>query len=193
VIEYIVIIAASTLFGLQHSGLSALRVKEGIIDRWGKEGYARLFNTTSALTVLIAFLSMNYWDWVYFITQPTLIQPLLFILGMLAAIGGVILAMLASRVISVSTVADMRTDRKAELVTDGIYSRVRHPLYLATFLVFGALALLYPFPRVIVFSLCMIGYTMIGAYFEERKLVKHYGEEYLEYKKTAGFIIPKLR
>jgi len=192
-IEYLIVVLASTLFGLQHSGLSALRVKERIIDRWGKEGYARIFNATSILTLVVAFLSMNFWDWIYFITQPTLIQPLLFILGILSGLGGVILSTMASRVISVSTVADMRTDRKAELVTDGIYSRVRHPLYLATFLVFSAMALIYPFPVVIVFSMCMILYTMIGAYFEERKLVKHYGEEYLEYRKTAGFIFPKLR
>ena len=192
-IEYLIVILATTLFGLQHSGLSALRIKGKLIDRWGKEGYARIFNTTSILTLLIAFLSMNFWDWIYFITQPALIQPLLFVLGILSGVGGVVLSMMASRVISVSTVADMRTDRKAELITDGIYSRVRHPLYLATVLVFSALALIYPFPVVIVFSLSMILYTMIGAYFEERKLVLHYGDEYLEYKKTAGFIIPKLR
>jgi len=192
-IEYIIIVSASSLFGLQHSGLSALSVKEKIIDRWGKEGYARLFNTTSFLTLLLAFLSMNFWDWLYFVTQPMLIQPALFVFGIIAALGGMLLAMMASRVISVSTVADMRTDRKAELVTDGIYSRVRHPLYLATFLIFSALILLYPFLPVIVFSLCMISYTMIGAYLEERKLVKHYGDDYLEYRKTTGFIFPKLR
>jgi protein-S-isoprenylcysteine O-methyltransferase Ste14 len=191
-IEYVIVILASSLFGLQHSGLSALRVKGRIIDRWGKEGYARIFNTTSILTLLTAFLSMNFWDWIYFILQPALIQPLLFILGILSGLGGVVMAMMASRVISVSTVADMRTDRKAELVTEGIYSRVRHPLYLATLLVFFAIALIYPFPVVIVFSLCMISYTMIGAYFEERKLVKHYGSEYIKYKKTVGFMLPKL-
>ncbi len=192
-IEYIIIILASTLFGLQHSGLSALRVKGRIIDRWGKEGYSRIFTATSILTLLIAFLSMNFWDWIYFITQPALIQPILFVSGILLGLGGAILAMMASRVISVSTVADMRTDRKAELVTDGIYSRVRHPLYLATILALSALAFIYPFPVIVVFVLCMIGYTMIGAYFEEQKLVKHYGDEYNEYKKTAGFIVPKLR
>ena len=192
-IEYLIVILASSLFGLQHSGLSALSVKSRIINRWGKDGYARIFNTTSILTLLIAFLSMNFWDWIYFVLQPALIQPLLFILGILLGLGGVVLSMMASRVISVSTVADMRTDRKAKLVTEGIYSQVRHPLYLATLLVFSAFVLIYPFPVVIVFSLSMIIYTMIGAYLEERKLVKHYGNEYLEYKKTAGFIFPKLR
>jgi protein-S-isoprenylcysteine O-methyltransferase Ste14 len=191
-IEYIIIILASSLFGLQHSGLSALRVKGRIIDRWGKEGYARIFNITSIVTLLIAFLSMNFWDWIYFITQPALIQPVFLLLGVISGLAGVILAMKASSVIDVSTVADMRTDRKAELITDGIYSRIRHPLYLATILVFSALALVYPFPVVIVFSLSLIGYTMIGAYFEERKLLKHYGDEYIEYMKTAGFILPRI-
>ena len=192
-IEYLYIVLASTLFGLQHSGMSALRVKERMIDKWGKEGYARAFSISSIVTLLLAFISMNFWDWVYFVREPILIQPVLFALGILSGLIGVVLAMMASKVISVTTVADMRSDRKAELVTDGIYSRVRHPLYLATFLVFSALALIYPFPPVITFSLCMILYTMIGAYFEERKLVLHYGDDYLEYKRTAGFILPRIR
>ena len=86
----------------------------------------------------------------------------------------------------------MRKDRKPELISAGIYSRVRHPLYLATILTFGAMALIYPFPVVIVFALSMIAYTIIGAYFEERKLVMQYGDEYNEYKKQAGFILPWL-
>jgi len=192
-IEYAVIILASSLFGIQHSGVSSLRVKGRIIDRWGKKGYANIFNATSVLTLLIAFLSMNFWGWLYFLTDPALVQPFLFIVGIILVFSGTFIAMSASKVISVSTVADMRTDRKAELVTDGIYARVRHPLYLATILVFGAMAFLYPFPTVIVFALSMIAYTMIGAYFEERKLVIHYGQEYLDYRKQAGFILPRLR
>ena len=192
-IEYLYIVLASTLFGLQHSGMSTLRVKRKLIERWGKDGYARAFSISSVTTLFIAFVSMNFWDWIYFITEPSLVHPMLLILGLTSGLTGVALALVASRVISVSTVADMRTDREAELVTNGIYARVRHPLYLATVLVFSAMALIYPFPSVIVFSLCMVLYTMIGAYFEEQKLVHHYGERYLEYKKTAGFILPKLR
>jgi len=187
VIEYVIVVLTSSLFGIQHSGLSSLRVKERIIDRWGKEG---IFNFTSVLTLLLAFLSMNFWNWLYFIVDPSQIQPILFGLGILFAMIGIIVTIKASQVISVSTVADMRTDRKPELITEGLYSRIRHPLYLATILVFGAMALIYPFPVVIVFALSMIAYTLIGAYFEERKLVLHYGNEYIEYKKQAGFILP---
>lgn len=192
-LEYVVVILASSLFGLQHSGLSSLVIKERIIDRWGKNGYGNIFTATSVLTLLLAFLSMNFWNWLYFITEPGLVQPILLIIGILLGVSGVVIAMKASAVISVSTVADMRTDRKAELITNGIYSRVRHPLYLATVLAFGAMAFLYPFLVVIVFALSMIVYTMIGAYFEERKLLSHYGQEYMDYKKQAGFILPRFK
>jgi len=191
-IEYVLVILTSTLFGIQHSGVSALSVKERIIDRWGKEGYSKIFTATSILTLVAAFLSMNFWNWLYFIIDPYLIQPFLFIPGILAIIAGAVIAAKASQVISVSTVADMRTDRKPELITGGLYARIRHPLYLATVLAFGAIGLIYPFPIVIAFVLCMIVYTIVGAYFEERKLIIHYGEEYLAYKKHAGFILPKI-
>ncbi|MFW9979691.1 MAG: methyltransferase family protein, partial [Candidatus Thorarchaeota archaeon] len=80
-----------------------------------------------------------------------------------------------------------------ELITEGLYGKIRHPLYLATILLFLGIMLIYPFPNVIVFALSLSAYTLIGAHFEERKLILHYGEEYLEYKKQVGFIFPKLR
>ncbi|MFW9912646.1 MAG: methyltransferase family protein [Candidatus Thorarchaeota archaeon] len=192
-IDYVVIVLGVMTFGLQHSGVSAFRVKNRIIDRWGKEGYARLFNTTSILSILVAFLTMNYWDWFYFIINPSLVNLPLFITGAVLVVFGLVVTTMASRVISVSTVADMRTDRRPELVTDGIYSRTRHPLYLATILLLLGLAALYPFDRVILFSLALSTYVLIGAYLEERKLVTVYGQRYLDYRKKVGFMIPHNR
>jgi protein-S-isoprenylcysteine O-methyltransferase Ste14 len=192
-IEYLLIVSGVLIFGLQHSGISALRVKNYIIDRWGKEGYARLFNATSIVGILVPFIAMNYWNWLYFVIEPSLVQPLLFSSGVVLIAIGLVVAMMASRVISVSTVADMRTDREADLVTSGIYSRTRHPLYLATILLLLGLAALYPFDRVIVFSIALCVYVIIGAYLEERKLVIHYGQKYLEYRKQAGFMLPRIR
>jgi protein-S-isoprenylcysteine O-methyltransferase Ste14 len=193
VIEYLLIVLGVLIFGFQHSGISALRVKNRIIDRWGKEGYARLFNATSIVGIAVPFIAMNYWDWIYFIIEPGLIQPLLFSSGAVLIIIGLVVSLMASRMISVSTVADMRTDRQAKLVTDGIYSHIRHPLYLATILLLIGLAAVYPFDRVIVFSTALSIYVIIGAYLEERKLVIHYGQEYLEYRKQAGFMLPRIR
>ncbi len=190
-IQYLLIISTSALFGLQHSGVSSLRVKNWIIDKYGRQNYANIFTITSIVMFLLAFLSVNFWDWLYFLSPLTFWQTILLMLGIVIGTAGILVATKASSVISVSTVADMRTDRNAELVTDGIYARIRHPLYLATVLVFSGMALIYPFLNVIVFALSMIIYTMIGAFFEERKLILHYGDEYLEYMTQAGFILPR--
>jgi protein-S-isoprenylcysteine O-methyltransferase Ste14 len=191
--EFIVVGIGVSIFGIQHSGLSALRVKNYMIDRWGKPGYANVYKTTSVITFVIAVLSMWFWDWLYFVFNPELVNIALFSLGVLSVLCSVTLSRAASQVISVSTVADMRTDRMPELVTDGIYSRIRHPLYLATILGLTGLALLYPFPRIVVFSVGMIIYTLLGSFLEERKLVLHYGDSYIEYRKQAGFIVPRFR
>jgi protein-S-isoprenylcysteine O-methyltransferase Ste14 len=190
--EHLAIVAAVTVFGIQHSGISALRVKHWIIDRWGKEGYSRIFNVTSFLALIPASLSLNYWDWLYFLQSPELVNPLLFLSGVILLALGVVVAALASRSISVSTVADMRTDRKPALVTGGLYARTRHPLYLATILFLLSLIAFYPFSNILVFSLSFVGYVVIGAYLEERKLVIQYGEQYLAYRRTAGFLLPRL-
>ncbi|MFX1367402.1 MAG: methyltransferase family protein [Promethearchaeota archaeon] len=191
--EYLVIILGASLFGLQHSGISALRVKNKIIDRLGKQGYSRIFTITSIVTLLIPFIAMDFWNWLYPIASFESYHPVQVLVAGLLIASGAVLAMKASSVISVSTVADMRSDRTPELITDGIYAKIRHPLYLATILLLVGLLLLYPFIEVTIFSLSLIAYTLIGSYFEERKLVAHYGEKYIEYRKTAGFILPKLR
>ncbi len=191
--EYLTIILGASLFGLQHSGISALRVKNEIIDRFGKQGYSRIFTITSIVTLLIPFFAMDFWDWLYPITSFESYHPVQVLVAGLVIASGAVLAMKASSVISVSTVADMRSDRTPELITDGIYAKIRHPLYLATILLLTGLLLLYPFIEVTIFSLSLIAYTLIGSYFEERKLVVHYGKKYIEYRKTAGFILPKFR
>lgn len=191
-LQYMWIILGVTLFGLQHSGLSHPPVKQRIIDRWGKRSYAIIFEATSVIALSVAFLSMWFWDWVYFLEVAS-VNWLSVSFGAILIGFGLVVATAASQIISVTTVADMRTDRQPELVTHGVYSRVRHPLYLATVAIFSGLAFIYPFPRVILFSIAMSAYTIIGAVLEERKLIIHYGEEYEKYKEQAGFLLPRLR
>jgi protein-S-isoprenylcysteine O-methyltransferase Ste14 len=167
-------------------------VKHRIIERWGKSGYALIFKMTSAAALAVAFLSMWFWDWLYFLNF-TLVNWFSIFFGAMLIVFGLVVSAAASQIISVSTVADMRADRQPELITHGIYSHIRHPLYLATVAIFSGLALLYPFPRVIVFSIAMSAYTIIGAVLEERKLIIQYGESYEEYKNQAGFLLPHLR
>ncbi len=79
-------------------------------------------------------------------------------------------------------------EKTGALVTRGLYRVVRHPLYT-----FGLL-FIWLSPSVSQNSLTVyIGatlYTLIGAYFEERKLLRDYGEAYVEYKRKTPMIVP---
>ena len=110
------------LFGIQHSGLSSRKVKNRIIDNWGKQGYSRLFTVTSVLALGLAFLTIPLEIWLY----PLTTLPSIFLAGGILVVLGGIITYFVSKVIDVSTVADMRTDRKPELITTRIYSRIRH-------------------------------------------------------------------
>ncbi|MGQ4872045.1 MAG: methyltransferase family protein [Candidatus Thorarchaeota archaeon] len=192
-LDYIMTVLTTVLFGIQHSGMSSHRIKYVIINRWGKETYSRVFTWSSLLIFLVAFLTVDYRIWLRPLFDIGSIDWRLAIVAVSLTVIGLVVAVRASSVISVSTVADMQSDRQPELVTDGIYARIRHPLYLATVLIFLSLIPLYVELHVAVFALAMSVYTVVGAYLEERKLVNVYGPAYIEYRQRAGFILPKLR
>ena len=82
------------------------------------------------------------------------------------------------------------TEKSGQLVTRRLYRVIRHPLYT-----FGLL-FIWLTPTVSQNSLTVyIGatiYTLIGAYFEERKLLREFGDSYSEYKKKTPMLIPGL-
>ena len=45
----------------------------------------------------------------------------------------------------------------------------------------------------LVFYLGVTLYVLIGAYFEERKLLRNFGESYADYKQKTPFLIPGLK
>jgi protein-S-isoprenylcysteine O-methyltransferase Ste14 len=82
------------------------------------------------------------------------------------------------------------SEKKGSLITSGLYRFVRHPLYT-----FGLLILwLSPNMSVntlIVYSSLTI-YILAGAFFEEKKLLREFGQEYAEYKTVTPMLIPGL-
>jgi len=80
--------------------------------------------------------------------------------------------------------------KPTELVTSGLYSYIRHPLYSAG-LLFIWLSPAMTVNRLalwIVFS----AYIIIGAWFEERKLFTDFGQAYVEYKSKTPMLFPKI-
>ncbi|MBI1937586.1 MAG: isoprenylcysteine carboxylmethyltransferase family protein [Ignavibacteriales bacterium] len=78
-----------------------------------------------------------------------------------------------------------------KLVTGGIYRFVRHPQYVSQFLSdLGAGFALLGFIIVPVILLVELPLFIMRASFEEKLLQKHFKDDFTNYKKKSGFIIP---
>lgn len=81
------------------------------------------------------------------------------------------------------------THRSSQIITTGLYSRIRHPQYLGamlshigiTFLVSGFYSLLVT-PLVL-----FINYVLCWK--EEKELIREFGDEYLEYQKRVPMLL----
>ena len=81
--------------------------------------------------------------------------------------------------------------KPAILVTDGWYARVRHPLYVTAFVLVW-LTFEMTVNRLALYIVLTL-YFWIGAYFEERKLLKDFGRPYAEYQAHVPMFIPRFR
>ncbi|MHA1794357.1 MAG: methyltransferase family protein [Promethearchaeota archaeon] len=106
------------------------------------------------------------------------------LVGFLFLIPGILLWITSVREISKFTQSE-------ELVKDGIYSRVRHPLYSAIILlVIPAIIIFMKFILGLVIPLLMILTFNFSIKKEETALVDKYGDEYREYMKKVKKLVP---
>lgn len=82
---------------------------------------------------------------------------------------------------------DLPEERPEPLVTDGIHRYVRHPLYTGLLLILWARVFNeYQLATAVWGSL----YIVIGTHFEERSLVRQYGEAYARYRQLVPAYFP---
>jgi len=116
-----------------------------------------------------------------------------FIVGLIIIFMGILV-----RVVTIGLVYIVRGGRSRkisanELVTEGIYSVCRNPMYLGNILLllgFGIYANSLLFLLIFFPFFCFIYLAIIKA--EEDFLIKRFGEDYIEYKRTSYSVIPKL-
>jgi len=194
--ETFYIILASVVWGIVHSWLASLEAKgtaERIfgpgVNRW----YRFAYNAFSVLTFVPILLMMVLLPnrSLYAIPQPwsDIFYGLQFIAVVLLVVG--VLQTDTLSFIGVRQLVQSPDSIPARLVTSGLYGWVRHPLYSA------GLLFLWASPQVslnqfVAYTTLSI-YLLIGAYFEERKLLREYGQAYAEYKARTPMLIPFLR
>jgi methanethiol S-methyltransferase len=77
------------------------------------------------------------------------------------------------------------------LIIGGLYRYMRHPAYTA------GLVFIWLFPimtcNLLALNIGLTAYIILGAYFEERKMLTEFGEAYADYRRQTPMLIPWLR
>lgn len=79
------------------------------------------------------------------------------------------------------------------IITEGIYSVIRHPSYIGQIILFFGCAILVPSPYVITFSITYMLYlVLLHVPIEESYLKKRFGEQFIQYASSVPRFIPRL-
>ncbi|HRH59703.1 MAG TPA: isoprenylcysteine carboxylmethyltransferase family protein [Chitinophagaceae bacterium] len=77
------------------------------------------------------------------------------------------------------------------LQTNGLNKYMRHPLYTGTLLLVWCIFLYMPLLKNLIGCFCITAYTIAGAYFEEKKLLREFGDAYKNYAAKVPMLFPK--
>ena len=190
------ILLAVALWGGVHSLLASQRAKD-LAAHWlgslAGRGYRLEYNLFSAFSFLpVLALALFLPDRrLYSIPFPwVLLTAAIQAVAVLVILAGLrqtgLLAFLGLRQMLGSQI-----ESQSPIIVHGLYRWVRHPLYTA------GLVFIWLLPvktlNVLVLNFGLSAYLVIGALFEERRLVREFGEAYLRYRAQTPMLIPGLQ
>ena len=197
--DVFLIIILFALFGFIHSVLASDKIKKIFIERYESLiAFYRLFYVLSSLVIFyLIFQSLPKPR----ITIYDLPQPFDFIIliPQFLSLAGIIWTFKFFSVQEFLGTAQIfrwlnkkydisELDERLTLKIEGPYKLCRHPIYLFTilFLCFRPEMDLFYLTSLI----CIIAYFYIGSVYEEKKLVKRFGDNYINYQKSIPMIFP---
>ena len=87
---------------------------------------------------------------------------------------------------------DVSLDKPAEIITDGLFARVRHPIYAFSILLMLCSAVILPTLPMAIVAIVHITLMNLKARNEERHLLRTGGETYARYLARTGRFLPRL-
>ncbi len=184
--EYFVLVIGWVIYYALHSLLASRRIKAAVGLKPTRYRLMYVVFATIGFLLLLFFNGSIGGDYILtktrFITYAALI---------LAGIG-VVVARMAFRNLSAAGFLGLADEPEGDLITEGIYSIVRHPLYTATILITLGFFLYDSRPATAISVGITWLYLIPGIWLEEKKLIAVFGSEYEEYRHRVAAIIPFL-
>lgn len=190
-----ILLLSLALWGVIHSILASHFFKDMVRGMVGKQGM-RFYRFGYNVFSVVSFAPILYLMWILpdqLLYQVPVPWKYIMFAGQGLAVAFLLIALLQTDTLSFIGLKQffVEEEEAGQLVTRGLYRVVRHPLY--TF----SLLFLWLTPTMSVNSLTLyLGatlYILVGAYFEERKLLRDFGAAYADYKRKTPMLIPGLR
>ena len=150
-----------------------------------------IFRVISDILFLVLIVSILLWIWFPISVFNWRISENYFFLVIIAILIAIPSFYILIRALKDAGKETIETSKDTKMY-GGIYKHIRHPQISGSILLFIILCLILNslFLLIWITSL-MIFITPIVIYFEEKDLIKRFGEGYLFYKKNTGVLIPK--
>lgn len=167
--------------------------KAGEKISWNEEGAVvmillRFFGLLGWGSVIVYLINPEWMKWAE-IPLPAMARWIGVITGVIA----VPLLYWLFKSIGTNITQTVKTRKEHKLVTNGPYRWVRHPLYSVGTLLFTSFALMASNWFIGLTTLIGLVMLMVRLPKEEKNLVEKFGEEYKEYAKRTGRLIPRIR
>ncbi|MBI5841404.1 MAG: isoprenylcysteine carboxylmethyltransferase family protein [Chloroflexi bacterium] len=185
---------AIAIWGIVHSILASNSAKDFFRGVFGS-GFMRIYRLSYNVFAVLSFLPILY----LMVALPD--RPLYSVASpwnlLMPAGQGLAALLLLAALLQTDTLSFVglrqlfEEEKPGQLTTRGLYRYIRHPLY--TF----SLLFLWLTPTVTLNSFTVYAaatvYILVGAYFEERKLLREFGQTYADYKRVTPMLIPGLK
>jgi len=198
ILDVLAIIFLFILFSFLHTKLASVKFKSKLAEKFGRAiaFYRLAYNLFSILSLYFIYeLSPKPNVVIYDFQQPF---DLIVLVPQLSALAGIFWAfkyICAKEFLGFSQINrylqgrySSKLDEEMTLTIEGPYKYIRHPIYFFTiiFLMFRpTMDLFY-----LTFFICIVAYFYIGSIFEEKKLVRHFGDIYVTYQQSVPRIFP---
>lgn len=148
----------------------------------------RIFYNTIALFIFVWLTGRLLAPAPVFLIAPIL--PMQVAGGLLFLAGGIII-LAAFRLYDTGEFVGWRNPQAgAQLQTSGLNAVVRHPLYTGTLLVVAGLWCIWPSADMTATAAAVLVYLPAGIYWEEKKLIRQFGDAYRNYSQRVKRLIP---